>query len=180
MLTRRRITQEAHERFNVAKFLQELNRRHRSSYRVIAEPNPPEAIIESKRKTSWIEVTSVFMSRTFAKETWTYATSRETPRPMLDELIIAPDAHFAEQFFSTVKKKLEKRSYEALRDKYGPGYLVVSVQYPLFGDDTLVFMRKAWNSATIEDRACFRSIYLVIPRHRGYQVVLWRARSGDA
>ena len=174
MATSRRAVQEAHERFNIQVFLDELNRRHRSSYRVISEPNPPEAIIQSKKKTSWVEVTTAFMNRQFAEDTWTFATPGETHRPMKHDVIVGPDTQFSANFVSVVKKKLEKKSYEPVRDKYGPGYLLVSVQYPLFGRDTPRFMRRAWDSAIFSDRKCFRSIYLVIRAYRGYRVVLWR------
>ncbi|MDR7270781.1 hypothetical protein J2X20_003439 [Pelomonas saccharophila] len=174
MTTRRRATQEAHERFNVATFIDEINRRHRASYRVVDEPNPPEAIIQSSRKTSWVEVTSAFMNQAFAEEAWSYATPGEKPRPMPNEVILGPDAQFAANFVGTIKKKLEKKSYEPFRDKYGPGYLVVSVQYPLYGRDTPRLMQREWDAATIEDRHCFRSIYLVVRRFSGYQIVLWR------
>src|SRR5436190_150469 len=98
MTTSRRAVQEAHERFNIQVFLDELNRRHRSSYRVISEPNPPEAIIQSKKKTSWVEVTSAFMNRQFAEDTWTFATPGETHRPMKRDVIAGPDAQFAANF----------------------------------------------------------------------------------
>jgi hypothetical protein len=180
MATNRRVTQEAHERFNVSTFLDEINRRHRASYRVVEEPNPPEAIIQSKGKTSWVEVTSAFMNRSFAVEAWSHATPGERPRPMPSGVIVGPDAQFAASFAETVKKKLEKKSYEPFRDRYGPGYLVVSVQYPLYGRDTPGFMERAWQGTQVEDRGCFRSIYLVVRRYRGYQVILWRHARNDA
>ena len=180
MVTNRRATQEAHERFNVSTFLEEINRRHRASYRVIAEPNPPEAIIKSGNTTSWVEVTAAFMNREFAEEAWSYATPGEKPRPMSSNVMVGPDAEFSKNFVATLKKKLEKSSYESFRDKYGPGYLVVSVQYPLYDRDTPRFMRQAWNNTEIKDRGCFKSIYLVIRRNQGYQVSLWRGRRADA
>lgn len=175
MATNRRVVQEAHERFNIQVFLDELNRRHRASYRVISEPNPPEAIIQSKKKTSWVEVTSAFMNRQFAEDAWSFATPGETHRPMPSDVIVGPDAQFAANFVSVIKKKLEKKSYDEFRDRHGPGYLLVSIQYPLFGRDTPRFMRRAWESATLADRGCFRSIYFVIRAYGGYRVVQWRA-----
>jgi hypothetical protein len=99
---------------------------------------------------------------------------------MPDEIIIGPDAQFSANFVATVKKKLEKKSYEPFRDKYGPGYLVVSVQYPLYGRDTSRFMQKAWESTAIANLRYFRSIYLVVRRYKGYQVILWRSARNDA
>lgn len=174
MVTNRRATQEAHERFNVNVFLRELNRRHRSTYEVVSEPNPPEAIIQSKGKTNWVEVTSAFMNQEFAVDSWTFATPGEKHRPRQDGVIVEPDAQFAANYVAVVKKKLEKKSYEPFRDRYGPGYLVVSVQYPLFNNDTSLYMRRAWETATFSDLGCFRSIYLVIRQYSGYRVTLWR------
>lgn len=174
MTTSRRNIQEAHERFNIKVLLDELNRRHRANYRVISEPNPPEAIIQTNHKTSWVEVTSAFMNRQFAEDAWSFATPGETHRPMPNQVIVEPDSQFAANFVSVIKKKLEKKSYEEFRDRYGPGYLLVSVQYPLFGRDTHRFMRNAWESATITSLGCFRSIYLVIRTYGGYRVVKWR------
>ena len=177
MVTKRRATQEAHERFIVNIFIDELNRRHRSYYRLSSEPNPPEAIIQSKKKTSWIEVTSTFISQRFAEDQWTFATPGEKHRPVPKEVIINPDAQFAANFVSIVKKKLEKSSYLEFRDMYGSGYLLVSVQYPLFNPSTIKFMRRAWESTKFADLGCFRSIYLIFHACNGYRVVLWQSVS---
>lgn len=174
MITSRRATQEAHERFNIDLFLGELNRRHRSAYRVTSEPNPPEAIIQSNKRTSWVEVTAAFMNRQFAEDAWSFATPGEKHRPMSD-VTIGPDAQFTANFVAIVKKKLEKKSYEACRDKYGPGYLLVSIQYPFFRKDTPGKMRRAWQATAIADLGCFRSIYLVIRGYKGYKVVRWKS-----
>jgi hypothetical protein len=174
MVNKRRSVQEAHERFTVRTFLDELNRRYRARYKVIAEPNPPEAIISTGRTTRWIEVTTAFMSTAFAKDLYSYATPGEVHQPLGDGVHVGPDARFSENFVSVVKQKLEKSNYESIRDRYGPGYLVVSIQYPLFGRWTAEFMQRAWSEATINDRGCFMSIYHVRRMYRGYKVELWR------
>lgn len=58
----RRDTQQAHERAQVAAFLAWFNKRYRANFQVIADPNPPEAIINSGRTKRWIEVTDAFWS----------------------------------------------------------------------------------------------------------------------
>lgn len=174
MVNKRRTVQEDHERFTVQLFLDELNRRHRSKYRVIAEPNPPEAIIQSGRRTRWVEVTAAFWTTAFAKDLYSYATEGEEHKPIGDGVFPAPDATFAANFASVVKKKLEKPTYDEARDRYGPGYLVVSIQYPLFGQDTPRFMQEAWSQLSVKDRGCFRSIYLAYRVFNEYRVILWR------
>jgi len=56
----RRSVQQQHERAIVQDFLAWLNARHGAQFKVIAEPNPPEAIVQSVRATRWVEVTDAF------------------------------------------------------------------------------------------------------------------------
>lgn len=174
MVSSRRLVQIDHERFVVSTFLNEINRRHRSTYRVVEEPNPPEAIIRTGRITRWVEVTTAFWNDAFAKDVFSYATPGEMHKPISEGPYVGPDAMFARRFVSVVKQKLEKASYEKVRAKYGKGYLVVSIQYPLFGRDTGVFMQRAWAEQTINDRGCFRSIYFLRRAFKDYALELWR------
>ena len=174
MANNRRSIQEAHERFTINMFLQELGHRHRARYQVIEEPNPPEAIITTGRTTSWIEVTTAFLSTGFAKDLYSYATPGETHVNSGDGVYVEPDAQFARNFVDVVRKKLEKKSYETFRDRYGPGYLVVSIQNPHFSRHTALAIQKAWTTAIIKDRGCFRSIYHIRRMYKGYKVELWR------
>jgi hypothetical protein len=174
MVNSRRVVQEAHERFQVGLLLGELNRRHRSSYRVIAEPNPPEAIIRSGRRESWVEVVTAFWSDEFAKDVWTYATPGEEHAPMAGPVHVGPDAAFSARFARAVRAKLEKSTYKPAFDKYGAGYLVVAIQYPLFNGQTMRFMREAWAASDVSDRGYFRSIYLTYRVFSGYRVTRWK------
>ena len=81
---------------------------------------------------------------------------------------------FSRNFADAVQKKLEKKSYLPFRDQLGPGYLVVSVQFPFFDRDTLFFMRRAWDSLRVADLGCFRSVYLLYRVYEGYKVERWR------
>ena len=174
MTNRRRPIQQAHERFTVSLFLDALNRRHRSQFQVISEPNPPEAIIQSNKTIRWVEVTTAFWSKDFAIDQYSYVTEGEKHKPIGDGVIVGPDAKFATQFVGVVRQKLEKQTYEAICDQYGPGYLVVSIQYPLYNPGTPRFMQRAWAKLSIADRNCFRSIYLIYRVISGYKVILWR------
>ena len=174
MVSSRRLVQEAHERFTVNLFLDNFNRCYHTDFKVIAEPNPPEAIIESKKSTRWVEVTDACFSAEFATDIYSYATPGETHKPIRDGLLIGPDAQFAKNFVTVVKKKLEKSSYEPFRNEYGKGYLIVSIQYPLFGQDTLRYIRRAWDEIQINDKNCFRSIYIAYRTFNVYKVSLWK------
>lgn len=174
MVNKRRSVQEAHERFTVRTFLDEINRRHRAQYEVIAEPNPPEAIVKTGRTTRWIEVTTAFMSTAFAKDLYSYATPGEMHQPLGDGVHVGPDALFASNFVAVIKQKLEKSSYESVRDRYGPGYLVVSIQYPLFNRYTAELMQRAWSQTVVNDIGCFKSIYYIRRMYQGYKIERWR------
>ena len=176
MTNNRRAVQRAHERFNVDVFLEALNRRHRADYQVVCEPISTEAIIQSTRKRSWVEVTAAYMHRDYAIDQWSFATPGELHQPMSRRSIYAPDAQFAANLVAAIKRKVQKKSYEPLRDKYGAGYLVVSVQYPLFTRDTLALIETTWNKTRIANRKCFRSIYLVRQAYDGYRIRRWRTR----
>ena len=163
MVNPRRFVQQGHERFHVQLLVAALNHRHHSTYRVIAEPNPPEAIIQSKGRTSWVEVVSAFWNDAYARDLYSYATPGEKYRAMREGPFIDMTAEFAENFASAVAKKLEKATYERLRDRFGPGYLVVPILFPFLGTDSLPYMRVAFKARNADDRGCFRSIYLNLP-----------------
>lgn len=156
----RRTIQQAHERAQVALFLDWFNTRYRSRFRVIEEPDPPEAIICSGRTTRWVEVTDAFWSDAYAQDEYSYATPEETHKPIPDGVHVEPDKQFADRFVAVVKKKLEKRSYLPSKQRYGPGYLVVPIMYPLFNSHSLWYVERAWEKAVIQDLGCFRSIYI--------------------
>lgn len=178
MVNNRRAVQEAHERFQVGLFLDQLNRRHRSAYTVIEEPNPPEAIIRSGKRVSWVEVVTAFWSEEFAKDVWTYATPSETHAPMSGPVHVGPDAAFSARFVQAVHSKLQKATYQPAFQKYGPGYLVVAIQYPLYNRQTMRFMREAWAASQAQDRGYFRAIYLTYRVFQGYRVTRWTPERG--
>ena len=168
----RRDTQQAHERAQVAAFVAWLNSRYRARYEVVAEPNPPEAIIRSGRTTRWVEVTDAFWSDEFAQDEYSYATPGEKYKPIGNGPFVGPDAKFAARFVDVVQKKLEKKSYLQSMGTYGPGYLVVPIMYPLFTSHSLRYMKEAWSRTQIEDLGCFRSVYMSAQMGRG-PIVRW-------
>ena len=172
----RRFVQEAHERLVVKQFLSALNTRHRSSFLVTSEPNPPEAIIQSRQTVRWVEVVTAFWNEAEAKDLYSYATPGERHVPGNEGLLVNMTPQFSENFAAAVQKKLEKNTYVPFRDFYGPGYLAVSVQFPFFDRDTLPFMRRAWNSRKVNDLGCFRSVYLIYRVFHGYKVERWPHR----
>ena len=75
-------------------------------------------------------------------------------------------------------KKLKKSSYEPFFKQYGKGYLVVSIQHPMFGQEALAAIERAWNEAEVLDKGFFKSIYIVDRVSNRYKVSLWKSNLG--
>jgi hypothetical protein len=147
-----------------------LNHRHGASYIVFAEPEPPEAIIVSAGKASWVEVVGAYWNQAYATDLHSYAAVGEPHKPMGPGPYTSMDDLFAMQFAGVVKNKLEKTTYQLAHDALGPGYLVISIHFPFFNRATLQSMREEWKTLAVADRGYFKSIYLA---HAG-QLSLWR------
>lgn len=163
-----------HERFQVGLLIDALDRRHRSNYRVIAEPDPPEAIIQSRRTTRWAEVVTAYWNDAYAKDLNSFATPGESHVSIGNGPFMNMDEEFAPKFVTAVKSKLEKKAYIPFRDKYGPGYLLVSIYYPFLDSNAMELVEKMWTQATVNDLGCFRSVYVTFRVYEGYKVVRWK------
>jgi hypothetical protein len=131
-MNHRRQVQQQHERAVVSDFLGWFERRRKVAFCVVDEPNPPEAIIQSPRLTRWIEVVDAFWSKEWARDQYSYATPGEKHISIGSGPHPEPDLNFAHSLVESLSKKLVKSSYLAVAKKYGPGYLVVNVDYPMF------------------------------------------------
>jgi hypothetical protein len=173
-MNRRRRIQQQHERAVVADFLRWLKARRKIAFRIIAEPNPPEALIQSKRRTRWVEVVDAFWSGQWAKDQYSFANPGESHVSIGPGPHHSPDATFANNFVHAVSKKLAKSSYLPVAQKYGPGYLIVNIDYPLFGRRAHYAIRQLWvRGRPWPDRGCFRQVFLRIRLYRGYAFRMW-------
>jgi len=170
----RSLIKEKHERYQVGLLVDELNRRHRSTYQVVAEPDPPEAIIRSGRTTRWAEVVTAFWNEAYARDLNSYATPGETHVCVGKGPFMDMDHEFASKFVIAVKSKMEKKGYVPFREQYGPGYLVASIQYPFLDAHTFECIREEWHRGQVNDLGCFRSIYVTFRVNPGYRVVRWK------
>lgn len=178
MTNRRRRVQIAHERFVVNDFLNKFNHWHHSDFKVIEEPNPPEAIIQSSRGTRRrLEVTDAFWSDAFAKDLFSYATDGEIHAPSPEGVFVSPSEEFASRFVDVVRKKLEKGTYQGPKQASGLGYLIVSIHYPLFNKHDFLYIQRAWSEVQVNDLGCFRSIYLHYRTFNDYALTKWATYS---
>lgn len=169
----RRSIKQAHEQFHVANFLKWLNSTYRTDYVVVAEPDPPEAIIRSSRRTRWVEVTTAFLNSEFAQDVVSYATPGEEHKSIDGKLIVGPDEQFAHSFVDVVKKKLQKRTYAKFAQDYGPGFLIVPIHNPLFDQTTFDFMKRIWAETRVNDLGYFSSVRFAYRFGYDWKLHLW-------
>lgn len=129
--------QKQHEQAVVAGFLNYYNQINGTQFAVDSEPEPPEAIAKDGEKCIWLEVTDVYFSDDLAKDVQSYATPGETHIPEKGGVKESPDKTFLQRFMGVVETKLSKPSYKEVCEIYGPGILIVGIQYPLFNEEML-------------------------------------------
>lgn len=160
-MNKRRPVQQAHERAHVGEFLNFLNAARRFPFSVIEEPNPPEAVIQSGRIFRWIEISTIFMNKNWAQDQYSHVTPGERYQPFGNSVIVEPDKQFVTNFIYVLTKKLNKDSYMPFKKKYGPGYLILPINYPLFNRDTVDLMKRRWKEIQpLQNLGCFRGIFL--------------------
>lgn len=160
----RRPVQKQHERAVVRDFVAWLNDRRGTRFKVIDEPDPPEAIIQSVRVTRWVEVTDAFWTDRYAEDLYSYATPDESHRPVGAGPFVEMDGNFARRFVKVLSDKLKKRSYLPFLKQYGPGYLIVRVQHPWFDGHTFRDMKDLWRpKRPVANLGCFREVYIASP-----------------
>jgi len=164
MNSSRQIIQAQHEKSVVEAFLswwkinqcEDLNVLHWPPHQV-----PPEAILKSSSRTTWVEVTDCFDSDDWARDRYSYATPQETHIPMSMESIDM-DERLARRFVALLKKKLEKSSYDQVKSEFGRGYLVICMDSPWFEPSVItnymipLSAKESWSDV----RGSFHEVYL--------------------
>lgn len=169
----RLIIKENHERFQVNLLLRQLKYNNRANYIVTSAPEPPDALITTGTKNSWVELITVYWSAAYAKDLHSYANPNETHMPIKKGPYVNMDQNFARQFVKDVQNKLSKESYLQIKEQRGPGYLLVAVKFPFFSPGTFDSIRSEWATSKFSDLGCFRSVYLTVPQLNDYAVIRW-------
>lgn len=171
----RRSVQQQHERAVVQDFLVWQNARRGTQFKVIAEPNPPEAIIRSVRITQWVEVTDAFWTDAWAQDLYSDATPGEVYRPVGPGPFAEMDGSLATHFVQVLVKKLKKTSYRRFFEEYGAGYLLVPINHPFFARRTVWEMKDLWRAKQpVENLGCFKEIYFAFQTIKGRVFRRWR------
>jgi len=170
-MNRRTKIKEVHERAVLRDFLDWYNSKHNLKFEIIEEPDPPEAIVKSGDRTTWIEVVDVFLSGEYARDEYSYATPGETHIPMDPGPYVNMDEAFANHFVKVIQDKLTKKSYLTFKEQYGPGILVMGMRSPFFDQQTVDMMRPEYQMEEwSHDLGCFREIYIMAS---GFEPLLW-------
>lgn len=160
-MSKRRPIKQKHEQAVVSEFLEWLNKQRGYKFRVIEEPDPPDAIIRSTRVTRWVEVADAFWTQEYARDQYSYATPGEDHKPVQPGPYTNMDEVFAHQLVDVISKKIDKDSYLTISKQYGPGYLVVPAQYPWLDSQTLRVAKALWaGGRPWKDKGCFKEIYI--------------------
>jgi len=172
---KRRSVKKQHERAVVQDFLEWLNARRGTQFKVIEEPDRPDAIIRSTRVTRWVEVTDAFWTEDWAKDLYSYATPGEEHKPVESGPYTGMDESLASHFVQVLVNKLKKRSYLQSLEKYGPGYLLVPINHPLFNVRTVWEMKDLWRAKQpVQNLGCFKDVYFAFPTAKGQVFRKWR------
>ena len=167
IMNKRKEIKKEHERALIKNFL----KWHNPEYKIVGEPDPPEAIIKFGNKTTWIEVADTFFTWEYARDEYSYATPDETHIPMTPGPYFNGDEQFANRFVKVLKDKLTKPSYLPFKRRYGPGILLIGMRSPFFDKQTVDIMREKYQAENwSDDLGCFEKIYITA---KGYNPLEW-------
>lgn len=169
-----RQNKKAVEDFYIQAFIDWHRNAFRSSYKVIERPDPPDAIIQSKTKTSWIEISEAYWNSDWAQDINTYAASDQEYKPMSPGVKGSMDAAFANNLVGVISRKLSNNNYAKAFEKHGKGYLVVGIRYPFAIDSYTRFQidKALASNYPIKNLGHFRRV--MIARSLGDNVEFWR------
>jgi hypothetical protein len=163
----------AHELSVLRAGLAEHNRIHNLSLSVISQPDPPDAILSDGLITTWMELTDAFFSPEWARDLNSYATD-EQHKPMAKGLYMNMDAQLASAFCEIVIHKYQKSSYKPFIAEYGPGILVVGLESPWLGDDTIDEIDREWASrGNLDISETFSHVYIGYRNASGNHAFKW-------
>jgi hypothetical protein len=164
----RDLIKNGHENAVIEQFVSWLNVRTGRNYRIIAKPDPPDALIEYNGEHKWIEHADIYRSSEEAREEYSSVTPGEQPYIHTEHPIVSPDARIASRVYAILQQKLSKTSYTEVHATHGLGTLVLTERDPLFDESTLNEICELLDGAEYEgDKNFFEAVYLGIrsPRH---------------
>ena len=162
-MTSRKEIQEAHEHDVIRQFITWLNSTTSSHFRVTARPQPPDAVLcdECCSRWVWVEHADIYRSGDEAHEERSLVIQGERDYLHTEHPIVEPDQRLSTAFVETFGAKLQKSSYAAAFEEYGPGILVLTERDPLFTRSTIAQIQKEAAAYDLSfDLGFFKDAYL--------------------
>lgn len=128
-LVRRRDLKNAHEQAVLDKFEGYLQSES-VALKILARPDPPDALVEIDGERTWIEITDAFLDEEHAISLTSGACCDIEHVPDGKRLIVEPDETFSSVLRSVIEAKYDKASLHTIATTYGPGILLVGVFTP--------------------------------------------------
>jgi len=127
MVSRKQV-KDAHEMAVIQQFVDCLNITTSSHFKVVAKPEPPDAVLfdECCSRWGWVEHADVYRTGDEAHEEWSAVAPDEAHYVHQESPICEPDDRFGSALTETLTEKLSKPSYVKAFEAYGPGILVLT------------------------------------------------------
>lgn len=159
----REVIKNGHENAVIKQFVAWLNSSTGKNYKIIAKPEPPDALLEHDGGYKWVEHADIYRNAEEAREEYSSVTPGEQPYFHTEHPILSPDAKIASRVFSVIQQKFSKSSYAEMNDLYGPGILLLTERDPLFDESTLNGICELLGGVAYEgNKDFFESVYLGI------------------
>jgi hypothetical protein len=145
-------------------FLEWYNGEKDTDFAICAEPDPPDALIRDGDVNRWLEVADTFYSNEWTKTQMSHVTPGEEDLPWGGGRQINMDEQIADRCVDNLRKKLTKKTYKPFAAEFGPGILLMTLQYPWLSTETFDDIDTCCSKADWScDLMCFSEVYLVYP-----------------
>jgi hypothetical protein len=163
-MNRRAPVQKQHERAVMLDFLEWYNCENDTDFAIYTEPDPPDALIKDGEVKRWLEVADAFYSNEWAKTQMSHVTPGEENHPWSGGRQMNMDEKIANRCVDILRKKLTKKTYKPFAAEFGPGILLMTLQYPWLSAETFEDIDRRCSKADWSgDLMCFSDVYLVYP-----------------
>jgi len=157
----REVIKNGHENAVIEQFVAWQNSSTGKNYKIVAKPEPPDALLEHDGDYKWVEHADIYRSAEEAREEYSLVTTGEQPYFHTEHPIVSPDARIAASVYAVLQHKLSKNSYAEVHRRHGPGVLVLSERDPLFDESTLNDIYEVLRGAEYEgEKGFFEAVYL--------------------
>jgi hypothetical protein len=141
-----------------------------TTFSILEQPDPPDAIVMIGKRKTWIEITDAFLNEELARSITSYPAEDVPHIPTKRKLIINPDQIFEQAVEEVISKKYTKNSMSNIFAEHGPGVLLVGLFSPFVGSDEIINIMPMVKSIKHENDSRFDQIFLYDRDHTFFEV----------